>query len=187
MDHTAGSKLDDRRVATLRSYMSSLGVAGIGTASAGDDTEPAFDPGPVGCTPPCNGGHTYEFLVGYDQEDDATGATHILWDYGSNEAGWWTNDMEWYAAYGDVPQHDFGQVYTLGMAQDWENLAYWADTAGGGYRGFWVSGVTNQYPACVLGVCYKPQQSYNAMLSKLDYAGTSSPTYQSRIDYITNI
>jgi hypothetical protein len=125
--------------------------------------------------------------VGHDQEDDATGATHILWDYGSNEAGWWTNDREWYAAYGDVPQHDFGQVYTLGMAQDWENLAYWADTAGGGYRGFWVSGVTNQYPACVLGVCYKPQQSYNAMLSKLDYAGTSSPTYQSHIDYITNI
>ncbi len=184
----AGGKLADK-VSVLKGAVDGGVYGNQVTGTAADDLEPNWDSTAPGAEAggTNNGAYTYYFLSQFNQSDPSEPHPSFqLWDYGSNESGYWTNDMEYYAAQGTF-EYDFGQVYTSNMAQDWENLDYWAVTAGGGYRYFWVSGVTNQAPACVQGVCLTPTQSYDTMLSKLNYNGTSSPTYQSHIDYITDI
>lgn len=136
------------------------------TSSAGDDAEPAWDP---------EYSNSGNFVTGYA---NAVAPNHAMWDYGSLDPGWWTNQQMWTVAGGLKPNHPFGEIYFNGMQQEWQALDQWA--------------VQNEgRPMTIMGVlttpcqgCYTPTAAYNAMLSELQ---SDPSTYQSAIKYLSSI
>jgi hypothetical protein len=136
-------------------------------ATGADDMEPSWNPG---------FGHTQDFIDGYN----STTPAYDLWDFGSNESGYWTSSQEWYAAYSGS-NWPFPEVYSSGQAGDWENLDLWS-VANKGYS-MDFRGVLSQYRSGY-SCGYTPHDGYDDMLNQLQ---SHASTNQSSIDYLSNI
>lgn len=175
----AGGKLSDK-VQEVQNHINAMGQSSQITASAAIDMEPAWDYcntvyGTTTCSTggSTDGSNTMTYLNGFNTND--SGATsNVLWDYGSNEQGYWDRSTQWSAAFGYM-DYLFGEVYNSGQANDWAGLCSWAKSKGY-YE--WVSGTLD-----TPGFSYTPTQSYDEMMSVLSSYGVG----QSHIDYISNI
>lgn len=134
------------------------------SAAGADDAEPAFDP---------QWGDTHSLLVGYNTDSSLT-----MWNYGSNESGYWTNAELLEAAWGFPDDVTIGEVYTATMASNWENLILY-DRSQSTYH-------TNMimYGIMTSDAYLSVTASYNDMMTDLN---SHSSTAQSGIEYVTSI
>ena len=103
------------------------------TIMAGDDAEPAFDPGYQ---------NTYDLMAGYAQA--VGGYLPAMVDYGSADPGYWSNAQLLQVADGFAPNLAVPEVYTEGNARSWAALASYAESAG---RPMTIFGVLTAAPA----------------------------------------
>lgn len=105
-------------VERLRSWAYALGATGgyrdVVRVVAGDDAEPAYDPGYR---------NTYELLLGYAQT--VGGQEPAMVDYGSAE-GFWTDAQLFQVAYGFPPDVPMPQIYFAYQASQWAHLLAYA-------------------------------------------------------------
>lgn len=156
-------------VQSFKNWISSTNRSGGISAVAANDAEPAWDPGYS---------NTINALKGYT----GTAAPAPMYDYGSQESGFWTNEQLYQVAWGLGLDYPFGEIYVSGQATGWENLDLYAVSAHG--SSFLFTGVLTQYTTGCSGCGYTPAQAYNAMMTALN--GHSS-TAQSNISYASNI
>jgi hypothetical protein len=164
-DYTSAGSFWAQRVNDLASYISSSGYSSQEISTGADDAEPAWDSGYTA---------TSNFITGYTNSSNA----HTLFDYGSMEGGYWTQEQAWTVAYSGY-DYPLPEVYVDGQAQEWENLSLYSVSTHGYPMIF--RGVTSEYPAAGT---YTPHQSYDAMLNQLN---SHSSTAQSGMDYIIDI
>jgi hypothetical protein len=82
---------------------------------AGDDAEPAFDPGFQ---------NTYDLLAGYAATVEGTSPAMV--DFGSAEASYWTEDELFQVAYGFRPDVAMPEIYYSADASEWAALLRYA-------------------------------------------------------------
>jgi hypothetical protein len=82
---------------------------------AGDDAEPAFDPGYT---------NTYDLLAGYAATVQGTSPAMV--DFGSAEASYWTEDQLLQVAYGFRPDVAMPEIYYSADASEWATLLSYA-------------------------------------------------------------
>lgn len=131
---------------------------------AGDDAEPANDPGYR---------NTHDVLAGYAQA--VGGYQPAMVDYGSAEAGYWTQDQLLEVAYGFRPNITAPEIYYPSDANNWASLAAYAKTKRGQVMTFF--GVLTESP-----VGNTPQAAYDQMVKAI-----RPITGQSTIRWSTNI
>jgi len=152
------------RTNELASYIANSGYSSQESSAAADDAEPAWDPGFTS---------THDFIAGYN-----SAANWVLFEFGSLESGYWSRANEYYVAYTGA-NFPLPQVYYSSMAASWEELELWAVANRGG--SMLMLGVTSEWPA---PETLTPHQGYDAMLTRLQ---THTSTYQSSLDYLTDI
>jgi hypothetical protein len=102
------------------------------TVVAGDDAEPAFDPGYQ---------NTYDLLAGY--ADAVGGYQPSMIDFGSAEPGFWTNDQLLQIADGFRPNLAVPEIYFNSESSAWAALISYAQSRG---RALTVFGVLTNAP-----------------------------------------
>jgi hypothetical protein len=102
------------------------------TVVAGDDVEPAFDPGYL---------NTYNVLAGYAAE--VGGYQPAMVDYGSAEPGYWTSAQLLQVADGFRPDVVFPEVYFPTHVTEWASLIGYAKAHG---QNVTIFGVLTQAP-----------------------------------------
>jgi hypothetical protein len=130
----------------------------------GDDAEPANDPGYR---------NTHDVLAGYAQA--VGGYQPAMVDYGSAEAGYWTQDQLLEAAYGFRPNVVVPEIYYPSDAKNWAALAAYAKAKRGRTMSFF--GVLTENP-----VGNNPQAAYDQMVTAI-----RPITGQASIRWSTNI
>ena len=89
------------------------------TIMAGDDAEPAFDPGYQ---------NTFDLMAGYARA--VGGYLPAMVDYGSADPGYWSNAQLLQIANGFSPNLAVPEVYTQANARSWAELASYAKSVG---------------------------------------------------------
>lgn len=147
--------------AWANSYAAS-GFTDAVTVAAGDDAEPAYDPGYW---------NTYDMLAGYAAA--VGGYTPAMIDYGSAESGFWTEAQLLQVANGFLPDVLFPEVYFPGHLGEWTALLNYAQTQGVNVT---VFGVLTQT------VGYDPSDGYASLLASIfPVTGQSSIRWLSEI------
>jgi hypothetical protein len=118
------------------------------TVVAGDDAEPAFDPGYQ---------NTFDVLAGYAHA--VGGFQPPMIDFGSAEPGFWSNDQLLQIADGFRPNVAVPEVYFHYQVSSWTSLISYAKTRG---RALTVFGVLTNAPNGV-----SPQAGYSALLDAI--------------------
>jgi hypothetical protein len=118
------------------------------TVVAGDDAEPAFDPGYQ---------NTFDVLAGYAHA--VGGFQPPMIDFGSAEPGFWSNDQLLQIADGFRPNVAVPEVYFHYEVSSWTSLISYAKTRG---RALIVFGVLTNAPNGV-----SPQAGYSALLEAI--------------------
>ena len=163
--HLQGAIAQERKeIHPLGRYIANSGYSSQESSAAADDAEPAWDPGFTS---------THDFIAGYN-----SAANWVLFEFGSLESGYWSRANEYYVAYTGA-NFPLPQVYYSSMAASWEELELWAVANRGG--SMLMLGVTSEWPA---PETLTPHQGYDAMLTRLQ---THTSTYQSSLDYLTDI
>lgn len=134
-------------------------------AAAADDAEPGYDP---------EFWDTHAVLVGYNQ-----GSSIALYDYGSDEAGFWSESRLLEVAWGFPDDYLAGEVFTTTQAQNWENPIYYDRSQTTYSTAMSMVGVTTTG-----GGSLPTQTAYDVMMSDL---AEHSSTAQSGIAYVTFI
>lgn len=96
-------------------YGSANGFTDTVRVVAGDDAEPAFDPGYY---------NTYDVMEGYAQA--VGGSTPPMVDYGSADPGFWSEDQLLQVANGFSPNVAMPQIYTPAQVGQWSSLVAYA-------------------------------------------------------------
>jgi hypothetical protein len=96
-------------------YGSANGFTDTVRVDAGDDAEPAFDPGYY---------NTYDVMEGYAQA--VGGSTPPMVDYGSADPGFWTEDQLLQIANGFAPNVAMPQIYDSDQVGQWASLVAYA-------------------------------------------------------------
>jgi hypothetical protein len=128
-------------------------------ATAAIDAEPAWDPAYTA---------TSHFVSGFDQPALHSGwkLAPRLWDFGSAETGYWTQEqLRIVAAGGSGINHVMPEIYYPGMAREWSDLSLYSVGAGHGRVSF--GGVTSQWAAHQPKCGYRPVKSRNQLLIAL--------------------
>ena len=86
--------------------------------AAGDDAEPAFDPGYY---------NTYDVMEGYAQA--VGGSVPPMVDYGSADPGFWTEDQLLQIANGFAPNVAMPEIYSADQVNQWANLVAYSNTS----------------------------------------------------------
>jgi hypothetical protein len=151
-------------VNSLSTFISNEGYYTQESAGGADDAEPAYDP---------QWGDTHSVLVGYNTDTSLT-----MWNYGSNESGYWTNAELLETSWGFPDDVTIGQVYTTTMASNWENLILY-DRSQSTYH-------TNMimYGIMTSDAYLSTATAYNDMMTDLN---AHSSTAQTGIEYVTVI
>jgi hypothetical protein len=152
-------------VRRLRSWATSMKSHSVQIkVVAGDDAEPANDPGYS---------NTAGVLRGY--ADAVAGFQPSMVDYGSGEPGYWTLDQLYQVAYGFKPDLPFPEIYFASDVTDWTALAAYARTR---YKvTMTVFGVLTDSP-----IGDSPQSASSQLLD-----GMRQLTGQSRVQWASNI
>jgi hypothetical protein len=149
----------DARTAAIKSHS---GFTDTVTVIAGDDAEPAFDP---------EYHNTYDLMAGYSAT--VNGYQPAMVDYGSADAGFWSEGQLLQIADGFKPNLPVPEIYTAADATEWGSLVTFARQSG---RTMTVYGVLTTPTGSV------PEESYSALV------GTLQPiTGQSAIRWPTTI
>jgi hypothetical protein len=98
-------------------YGSANGFTDTVRVVAGDDAEPAFDPGYY---------NTYDVMEGYAQA--VGGSIPPMVDYGSADPGFWTEDQLLQIANGFAPNVAMPELYNADQVDQWANLVAYANT-----------------------------------------------------------
>lgn len=151
-------------VNSLSTFISSQGYYTQEAAGGADDAEPAFDP---------QWGDTHSVLVGYNTDSALT-----MWNYGSNESGYWTNAELLEAAWGFPDDVTVGELYTTTMASNWENLILY-DRSQSTYHTDMI-----MYGIMTSDAYLSTATAYNDMMTDLN---AHSSTAQTGIEYVTVI
>ena len=118
---TWGQELADA-VMALRAWSAQFGSANGFTDTvrvvAGDDAEPAFDPGYY---------NTYDVMEGYAQA--VGGSVPPMVDYGSADPGFWTENQLLQIANGFAPNVAMPEIYSADQVNQWANLVAYAATS----------------------------------------------------------
>ena len=130
------------------SLRSRSGFTDVVTVVAGDDAEPAFDPGYQ---------NTYDLLAGY--ANAVGGFQPAMIDYGSAERGFWSSDQLLQIADGFRPNLAVPEVYFHSQVSSWASLASYAKARG---RVLTVFGVLTNAPNGA-----SPQTGYGSLLSAI--------------------
>jgi hypothetical protein len=96
-------------------YGSANGFSDTVRVVAGDDAEPAFDPGYY---------NTYDVMEGYAQA--VGGSTPPMVDYGSADPGFWSEDQLLQVANGFPPNVAMPQIYDADQVSQWATLVAYA-------------------------------------------------------------
>jgi hypothetical protein len=142
-------------------------------ATAAIDAEPAWDP-------PYH--ETGNFLNGFDHTALHSGwkLAPRLWDFGSAEPGYWSNNQLWTVAYGGSGiNHPLPEIYFPGMAREWEDLSAYAVLHHGGKIVF--AGITSQWAANASQCGYSPLHGMNQLLAALRINPATVQTSISRV------
>jgi hypothetical protein len=134
------------------------------TIMAGDDAEPAFDPGYR---------NTFDLMAGYSHAVD--GYLPAMVDYGSAAPGFWSNSQLLQIANGFLPNLAVPEIYSGADAKTWASLASYAKAAG---TPLTIFGVLTATPAGS-GFQTGPGDMVNALLP---ITGQSSLQWFSNID-----
>jgi hypothetical protein len=124
------------------------GFTDVVTVAAGDDAEPAFDPGYQ---------NTYDLLAGY--ANAVGGYQPSMIDFGSAEPGFWSNDQLLQIADGFRPNLAVPEVYFNSEASAWASLISYARSRG---RTITVFGVLTNAPNGL-----SPQAGYSSLLGAI--------------------
>ena len=138
------------------------GFTDVITVVAGDDAEPAFDPGYQ---------NTYDLQSGYAAA--VGGFQPAMIDFGSAEPGFWSNDQLLQIANGFRPNVAVPEIYFGSEVSSWTSLISYAKTRGRALVVFGVLTAPN-------GV--GPQVGYSSLLDAIQPI-----TGQTTIDWRTNI
>jgi hypothetical protein len=101
-------------------YRSANGFTDTVRVDAGDDAEPAFDPGYY---------NTYDVMEGYAQVVGPNGPPMV--DYGSADPGFWTEDQLLQIANGFAPNVAMPEIYSSDQVSQWANLVAYANASYG--------------------------------------------------------
>ena len=133
------------------------------TVVAGDDAEPAFDPGYQ---------NTYDLLAGY--ANAVGGFQPAMIDFGSAEPGFWSSDQLLQIADGFRPNLAVPEIYFKSQVSSWASLASYAETRG---RVLTFFGVLTNAPNGG-----SPQAGYSSLLNAiLPITGQSAIRWPSNI------
>jgi hypothetical protein len=132
-------------VSSLRRHS---GYSDLVTVIAGDDAEPAFDPGYQ---------NTYDLLAGY--AGAVGGFQPAMIDFGSAETGYWSNDQLLQIVDGFKPDVAVPEAYSSSEVASWGSLVSYAKSRG---RVLTVFGVL----ANTAGG-YSPEVGYSSLLSTI--------------------
>ena len=99
-------------------YGSANGFTDTVRVVAGDDAEPAFDPGYY---------NTYDVMEGYAQA--VGGSVPPMVDYGSADPGFWTENQLLQIANGFAPNVAMPEIYSADQVNQWANLVAYAATS----------------------------------------------------------
>jgi hypothetical protein len=133
-------------------YGSANGFTDTVRVDAGDDAEPAFDPGYY---------NTYDVMEGYAQT--VGGSVPPMVDYGSADPGFWSEGQLLQVANGFSPNVAMPQIYTPDQVGQWASLVAYAGTQG--------------VAMTIFGVLTSPQgtvASADAIVQTLDAVGSIS-------------
>jgi hypothetical protein len=130
------------------SLRSRSGFTDVVTVVAGDDAEPAFDPGYQ---------NTYDLLAGY--ADAVGGFQPAMIDFGSAERGFWSSDQLLQIADGFRPNLAVPEIYFHSQVSSWASLASYAKSRG---RVLTVFGVLTNAPNGG-----SPQTGYGSLLNAI--------------------
>lgn len=140
-----------------------LGDTDVITVVAGDDAEPAFDPGYQ---------NTYDLLHGY--ADAVAGFQPAMIDFGSADPGYWSNDQLLQVVDGFSPDVAVPEIYNASEADSWASLVSFASTE---HRNLFVYGVLTNASSGD-----NPQVGYSSLLN-----GIAPITGQAAIPWISTI
>jgi hypothetical protein len=132
----------------VNSLRSRSGYSDTVTVIAGDDAEPAFDPGYQ---------NTYDLLAGY--AGAVGGFQPSMVDYGSAEPGFWSNDQLLQIADGFRPDVAVPEAYFSSEVSSWASLISYAKSRGRVITVFGVLANTANG--------YSPQVGYNSLLGAI--------------------
>lgn len=154
-------------VESVRTWVTSLrdesGFTDVVSVVAGDDVEPAYDPGYW---------NTYDVLSGYAAA--VGGYTPAMVDYGSSEPGFWSPTQLIQVANGFKPDVLVPQLYVPSFINDWTSVLSYAKSEG---QAVTVFGILTQ-----TSTGNTPSTSYTSMLEAL-----GSITGQSSIQWASTI
>ena len=160
-----------QRVNDLNSYISAQGGANQQEGTGAFDAEPKWDTGYTS---------TGDFRYSYNNN---TG--HPLYDYGSAEPGYWTNDQLWKVSY-EGDDYPFPEVYGCchsGQISDWLNVDDWAKANN---KGYYVEGVTNDYNSgSTCNSSYTADDAWTNTLARIQ--NDSNAYYQATIPDLTRL
>ena len=125
------------------------GYTDLVTVVAGDDAEPAFDPGYQ---------NTHDLLAGYAHA--VGGYQPSMIDYGSADRGFWSNDQLLQVADGFSPDVAVPEIYFLSDAASWASLISYAKSEG---RVVTVFGVLTSAPNGLT-----PQVAYSSAVNSIE-------------------
>ncbi|MGD0703365.1 MAG: hypothetical protein ABSA02_26210 [Trebonia sp.] len=151
-------------VNSFSTFISNEGYYTQEVAAGADDAEPAYDP---------QWGDTHSVLVGYNTDSSRT-----MWNYGSNESGFWSPAELLEASWGFPDDVTIGQVYTTTHASNWENLILYDRSQSTYHTDMIMYGImTSDAELSVTA-------AYNDMMTDLN---SHSSTAQTGIEYVTTI
>jgi hypothetical protein len=155
-------------VEAVQAWVTSLrdesGFTDVVSVVAGDDVEPAYDPGYW---------NTYDLLSGYATA--VGGYTPAIIDYSSSEPGFWSHTQLIQVANGFKPDVLVPQLYFPSFIDDWASVLSYAESEG---QPVTVFGILTQTSAG-----NTPSSSYTSMLEALGpIIGQSSIRWASTID-----
>jgi hypothetical protein len=148
--------------AQAASLKSRSGYTDVVTVMAGDDAEPAFDP---------EYQNTYNLMAGYAAA--VNGYQPAMIDYGSADAGFWSEGQLLQIADGFKPNLAVPEIYTAAEAAEWSSLVTFARQGG---QTMTIYGVLTAATGNL------PEQSYSALVGALQPI-----TGQSALRWPTNI
>lgn len=141
------------------------GFTDVVSVVAGDDAEPAFDPGYQ---------NTYDLMAGYAAA--VGGFRPAMVDFGSAEVGFWSSDQLLQVADGFSPNLAVPEIYFGSQVAPWAALASYARSRG---RDLTVFGVLTNYPNGA-----SPQAGAASLLQALGpITGQTSIRWQSNISH----
>ena len=164
--------LNKWRVATVTRKQSIL-------VAAADDIEPSWE----GESPTAE--HTTVFNEAYNSAPFAA----KMYDYGSNEQGYWSDGVRYRLAYGLPHNFEVPQIYLTNMAPLWQKTSEWG-AKHGRYGKIVFSGILSQYSRGVSDPVFgancglSPSKGYNTLLHELN---ADPATAQPNMSFISNI